>query len=98
MAVAVDRLTAACDLEVRRVGRRWAGLRSFVADRNPVVGFDPRAQGFFWLAAQGGYGIQIAPALARAAASLLLHGCLPRDLEEAGLTAADLAPERLARP
>jgi len=50
------------DLELRRPTHSWAGLRSFTADRTPVVGEDPLADGFFWLAAQGGYGIQTAPA------------------------------------
>ena len=68
IAIAVDRFERATTMQVRRLGHRWAGLRSFVADRTPVVGFDPQAEGFFWLAGQGGYGIQMAPALARTAA------------------------------
>ena len=46
------------------MSHRWAGLRTFVADGEPVVGFDPLANGFFWLAGQGGYGIQTSPAIA----------------------------------
>jgi D-arginine dehydrogenase len=95
VAIAVDRLTQACTLEVRKVGRSWAGLRSFVADRNPVVGFDPLLEGFFWVAAQGGYGLQTAPALSRAAASLVLGQGLPEDLLRRGLTEADLSPARI---
>jgi glycine/D-amino acid oxidase-like deaminating enzyme len=53
---------------------QWAGLRSFVADREPVVGFDPLVPGFFWLAALGGYGIQTSPALSFLAASWA-RGC-----------------------
>jgi D-arginine dehydrogenase len=53
--------------------------------------------GFFWLAGQGGYGIQIAPALARAAARLLLEGALPEDLLDRGLVPEDLLPLRLRR-
>lgn len=94
VAIAVDRLTQACTLEVRTVGRSWAGLRSFVADRNPVVGFDPDVPGFFWLAAQGGYGLQTAPALSRAAANLVLGRGLPDDLLARGVTESDLAPRR----
>ncbi|HEX3952322.1 MAG TPA: FAD-dependent oxidoreductase, partial [Stellaceae bacterium] len=60
IAVAIDRLTQVTTLEVHHVERKWAGLRSFAADKTPVVGFDPLASGFFWLAGQGGYGIQAA--------------------------------------
>jgi D-arginine dehydrogenase len=81
---------------VRRINRRWAGLRSFVADKSPVAGFDPVADGFFWLAGQGGYGIQMAPALARAAAALLLGRTLPHDIVSQGVSAADLSPGRPA--
>ena len=95
VAVAVARITAACDIEVSHVGRRWAGLRSFVADRSPVAGFDPRAPGFFWLAGQGGYGVQTAPALSRLAAALALGEPIPDDIAAQGVTAAQLAPDRL---
>ncbi len=97
VAVAIDRIAAACELEVTHVPRRWAGLRSFVADRTPVAGFDPRAPGFFWLAGQGGYGIQTAPALSRLAAALVLGEPVPADIAAQGVSAAQLSPERLAR-
>jgi D-arginine dehydrogenase len=96
VAIAVDRLTRVCDLEVRHVARRWAGLRSFVADRTPVVGLDPRAEGFFWLAGQGGAGIQTAPALARLAAALALGEPVPDDVAAEGVAAGDVSPARLA--
>jgi D-arginine dehydrogenase len=69
LAEAVDRFERATTIQVRRLVGQWAGLRSFVADREPVVGFDPLVPGFFWLAALGGYGIQISPALSILAAS-----------------------------
>lgn len=69
LAEAVDRFERATTIEVKRLVGRWAGLRSFVADREPVVGFDPLVPGFFWLAALGGYGIQTSPALSLLAAS-----------------------------
>ncbi|KQX26013.1 MULTISPECIES: NAD(P)/FAD-dependent oxidoreductase [unclassified Sphingomonas] len=97
IATAIYRAEEALKLDVRRTKRSWAGLRSFVADRTPVVGFDPEAEGFFWLAGQGGYGIQTAPALARAAAALAQHGDLPPDLLAQGVRQADLAPDRLRR-
>ncbi|NJD31344.1 MAG: FAD-binding oxidoreductase [Gammaproteobacteria bacterium] len=96
IALAVDRFEAVTVVEVKRIAHRWAGLRSFVQDRSPVVGFDRRADGFFWLAGQGGYGIQMAPALARTAAALLLAKPLPDDVAAEGVVAADLAPDRTA--
>jgi D-arginine dehydrogenase len=94
VALAIDRVQAAADLPVRRVLRSWAGLRSFVADRCPVVGFDTAAPGFFWLAAQGGYGIQTAPALSVLAAALARGEEVPAALQAEGLTAAMVAPGR----
>jgi D-arginine dehydrogenase len=96
VALAVDRFERATTHRVARVEHRWAGLRSFVADRTPVVGFDPIAPGFFWLAGQGGYGIQTAPALARTAAALLLGAALPEDVRREGVDAGTLAPARPA--
>ncbi len=95
IAIAVDRVTRAFDLSVRRIGNKWAGLRSFVADKVPVVGFSNRAAGFFWLAGQGGYGIQTAPALARLAAAMARRGGVPSDIADEGLHVADLSPARL---
>lgn len=95
IAVCVDRIQAAADLPVRRVLRSWAGLRSFVPDRSPVIGFDPACPGFFWLAGQGGYGVQTAPAAGRVAAALALGRPLPDDVAALGVTAAMLGPQRL---
>ncbi|WP_394762090.1 NAD(P)/FAD-dependent oxidoreductase [Phenylobacterium sp.] len=95
VAVCIDRIQAAADLPVRRVVRSWAGLRSFVADRSPVIGFDDRVPGFFWLAGQGGYGVQTAPAAARAAAALARRQAIPADIVAQGVTAEHLSPARL---
>ena len=95
VAIAVERVERAAQLRVRHIAHKWAGLRSFVADNTPVVGMDADADGFFWLAGQGGYGIMTSPAMARAAAALITTGALPADLAECGLGAADLAPGRL---
>lgn len=94
IAIAIDRIQKAADLPVRRIERSWAGLRSFVADKSPVVGFDPAVAGFFWLAGQGGYGIQTSPAMSRVAAALLGGDDIPTDLADLGVTKADLAPAR----
>ncbi len=95
VAIAIDRLQTVTSLQVRAISHKWAGLRSFVADKTPVVGMDDGAEGFFWLAAQGGYGIQSAPASGRTVATLILNGSLPDDLIEMGLREADLSPRRL---
>jgi D-arginine dehydrogenase len=75
--------------------RTWAGLRSFVADRSPCVGFDPKQAGFFWHAALGGYGIQTAPALGELAAALVLGRGAEERLSAIGLEAQALSPARL---
>jgi len=95
IALAVERVQAATHLEVRRIAHKWAGLRSFVADKTPVVGMDDQAEGFFWLAGQGGYGIQTAPAMGKAVATLISNGALPDHLIANGLQASDLSPRRL---
>ncbi len=95
VAIAVDRFEHATGMRVDRVGHSWAGLRSFVADRAPVAGYDAEVPGFFWLAGQGGYGIQMAPALARAAAALVAGKSLPADIEEQGVSEQALSPTRL---
>lgn len=95
IAVTVDWLTRHTTLDVTRVPNAWAGLRSFVSDHAPVVGFDPDHPGFFWLIGQGGYGIMLSPTLARITASLATGGPLPADIAAAGVSRADLAPERL---
>lgn len=96
LAICAERLESALDIEVRRIETRWAGLRSFVADGCPVVGFDKSVPDLFWLAGQGGYGIQTAPAMARAAAALVAGRPLPGDIEDQGVEKAMLTPDRLA--
>lgn len=93
VAICVDRIETAFDLAIRRIESRWAGLRSFAPDRTPVAGFDPRAPGFFWLAGQGGYGIQTAPALAALCAAQICGRPIPSHLD--GIDPAALAPVRL---
>ena len=72
IAIAADRIMKALDIEIRRIRSSWAGLRTFAPDKSLILGFDPRACGFFWLAGQGGYGIQTAPAMAVLAATSVL--------------------------
>jgi D-arginine dehydrogenase len=94
IAECVERLQERADIPVRRIVRSWAGLRSFVADRTPVIGYEPTAAGFFWLAGQGGYGVQTAPAAGRAAAALALGEGLPEDVRALGLREEQLSPSR----
>lgn len=94
IAIAIDRFMSATTVEVRRPGESWAGLRSFVADGEPAAGYAPDADGFFWLAGQGGYGIQTSAAMGRLAAALVQKQPVPDDIAKLGLTAADIAPGR----
>ncbi len=94
IAIAVDRIETATTLQIRRIKNKWAGLRSFVPDKNLVVGYDAKVPGFFWLAGQGGYGIQTGAAAGRLAASLALGQGLPSDIVELGVTEAALSPKR----
>ena len=87
VALALDRVNTATTLDLRSVVTAWAGLRTFAPDRNPVAGADPAAPNLWWLAGQGGYGIQIAPALAQltAAAMTGTNGTVPVALSVARL-------------
>ncbi len=72
LAEGLHRFEQSTTLEVTRVERSWAGLRTFAPDRTPVNGFEPVADGFYWLVGQGGYGIQTAPAMSQLAADQIL--------------------------
>ena len=95
VAVLVDFIERETLLVIPRVLHSWAGLRSFVSDESPVVGFDHVAPDFCWCAGQGGYGIMMAPALARAVASLCSFSVLPEDFLLAGISPGDLGAQRL---
>jgi len=90
LAEGLHRFEQAVTHEVTRLEHSWAGLRTFAPDRTPVAGFDSRSNGFFWLAGQGGYGVQTAPALSRLSAALLTG----RAPEIDAATRAALAPDR----
>lgn len=94
VAITIDRLMTATTLEVRRPGESWAGLRSFFGDGDPVSGYDPEHQGFYWLAGQGGYGIQTAPAMGELAAALICGEDVPDHMAKIGITTAALAADR----
>jgi D-arginine dehydrogenase len=95
IAVAAAKLEEYTTMQVRRIAHSWAGLRSFVADRVPTAGFAPDAPGFFWLAGQGGYGLQTAPAMAEAMEALIVGADWPAELASLGVGAENLDPARL---
>ena len=92
LAEGLDRFCQAMDYELTRVERSWAGLRSFAPDHTPVCGFAPDADGFLWIAGQGGHGIQTAPSMARLAAALIGGEAPALD----AVTLAALSPLRFA--
>lgn len=95
IAIAADRIERMSTLKIGRISHRWSGLRTFAEDKSPVVGFAPDAEGFFWLAGQGGYGIETSPAMSMAAASLIVERKLPESFAGYGLSPLDVAPDRL---
>ena len=97
IAIGADRIMQATTLDIRHIRNKWAGLRSFVGDRQPVAGFDGAAEGFFWLAGQGGAGIMTAPALGAVTAALVTGEPLPQAAAAHGITAERLGPGRLRR-
>ena len=94
LAQAMELFGEATGYDVTHVEHSWAGLRTFAPDGDPVVGFDPQANGFFWLAGQGGYGIQTSPALSRLAAALIRGQEIPQDIAEFGVKSQLLSPDR----
>jgi D-arginine dehydrogenase len=96
VALAASKIEAYTTLPVARIAHRWAGLRTFTADRVPVAGFAADAPGFFWLAGQGGYGLQTAPAMAAIAEALLTGGAWPDGLAALGAGPAEIAIQRFS--
>ncbi len=95
IAMGIYQIEEATTLSIRRPTRTWAGLRSFVSDGDLLAGFDTQVPGLFWVAAQGGYGIQTSPAMGQACAALVRGEALPEQLARFGLDAAMLSPARL---
>jgi len=93
VAVALDRVEEVTGLGLRSGVTSWAGLRSFVPDRRPVVGAWPDHPGFWFVAGQGGSGIETAPALSALAAAVVTGAATPADVD---VDPAELAPTRLA--
>jgi D-arginine dehydrogenase len=94
LATAIDRVSKVINVPLETVSREWAGLRSFVKDKSPVIGFEPGHKKFFWFAGQGGYGIQMADGAARLASSLLLSKPLPAELNKMNFELSAVTVER----
>ena len=77
---------------VTRPIANWAGLRTFAPDRTLVIGFATDNPSFFWLAGQGGYGMQSSPAASRLAADLIAGRAPELDAD----MVAALSPARFA--
>ena len=90
VALAAHRVQERTTMKVGRIHSRWAGLRTFAPDRHLIAGFDPRAEGFFWLAGQGGFGLQTSPAMAAIVVSLIAGTPWPVE----AVTAGELSPVR----
>lgn len=95
IAICIQEIEKPFAFEVGTIVRKWAGLRSFVSDQEPVAGFSDAVDNFFWLAGQGGYGIQSSPGLSRYAATLILGNSLSDDLTRYGLNNHCLGVQRL---
>jgi D-arginine dehydrogenase len=95
LALAADRLQHYTTIKVTRIAHRWAGLRTFTPGRIPTAGFAPDAPGFFWLAGQGGYGFQTAPAMAEIVEASIIGAAWPAGLAELGVRPDQIRPEPL---
>jgi D-arginine dehydrogenase len=92
VALAAYRMEERTTIKVRQIHSKWAGLRTFTPDKHPAVGFAPDSEGFFWLAGQGGFGLQTSPAMAAITSSLILGIAWP----VADVAAEALSPGRFA--
>ena len=98
IATGIYQIETVSTLRIHRPTSTWAGLRSFVPDGELVIGLDGECPGFFWLAAQGGYGIQSAAGASALADALLREVPLPDELVRQGIDAGAVSPARLNRP
>jgi D-arginine dehydrogenase len=98
IATGIAAIETATTASIRRPTRTWAGLRTFAPDGEMVIGWDARREGFFWLAGQGGWGIQSAYGTAQLAAALVRRAPLPEPLQRFGVDPDAIDPARRARP
>lgn len=97
IARGIHGIECATTLQIRRPTSTWAGLRTFAGDGELVIGPDPDVPGFFWLAGQGGYGLQSAAGASLLAATLLRGEGLPDALKAQGVLPEALSPRRFRR-
>jgi D-arginine dehydrogenase len=93
VALAAYRMEERTVVDIRQIHSKWAGLRTFTPDGHPAAGFAPDSEGFFWLAGQGGFGLQTSPAMAEIVKSLLVGMAWP----VADIAPEDLLPDRFFR-
>ncbi len=96
VALAAWRIEQSTTLTVGRIDIRWAGLRTFAPDNVPTAGFAPDGPNFFWLAGQGGYGLQTSPAMALAVEAFLFDLAWPEELRSHGVLPEHISPDRFA--
>lgn len=96
IALAIDRINEATTIGIRSVRSSWTGLRTFAPDRAMVIGWDPRVEGFFWLAGQGGTGIQTAPAAGQLTSDLIINGRPSSHLQAHQVDLDGLSPNRFS--
>jgi D-arginine dehydrogenase len=94
IALTIDRIENATNFKIKNIDHKWSGLRSFFPDRTPVVGEDPSRSGFYWLAGQGGYGIQTAPGISKIIECLITGHNWPDYLYDLSITPETLSPKR----
>ena len=94
IAIGASRFEEVTTLNIRRIDYSWAGLRTFSPDNDPVIGWEPNLEGFFWLVGQGGYGVFSSPAIGRYAASIVVDSKLPKEYQESGYPFEALSPDR----
>ncbi|MGP1353444.1 MAG: NAD(P)/FAD-dependent oxidoreductase [Parasphingopyxis sp.] len=95
IALAAWQVEQATTMPIKRIDHKWSGLRTFAPDKSPVAGYAPDAPGFFWLAGQGGFGLQTSPAMAMAAEALALDLDWPGELAAQDIRREMLSPARL---
>jgi D-arginine dehydrogenase len=94
VALAIERINQATTFAIRTVNSQWTGLRTFAPDRELVIGEDPTAPGFYWLAGQGGIGIQTSPAYGTVLACEVTGQILPEHFQEVGVDPERISPAR----
>jgi D-arginine dehydrogenase len=95
IALTVDRIENATNFKIKKIDHKWAGLRSFFPDRTPIVGEDPLESNFYWLAGQGGYGIQTAPGISKIIECLITGKKWPNYLSDLSIKPETLSPNRI---